>query len=176
MRLFFALWPPELVANSLETIAGGLAGRLGGRATRPETIHLTLAFLGEQPAERLPTILAAANAVRMTSFDLSVDRLDGWRHNRLLWAGCQSVPGALLALVDGVRGALRQASIPFDDAPRRFVPHLTLVRKLPDAAFPFASSAMTPLSWRCDRFVLVESRLSSNGPNYRVLAEFAAGE
>ena len=176
MRLFFALWPPELVANSLAMIAGGLAGRLGGRATRPETIHLTLAFLGEQAAERLPAILAAASAVRMTSFDLSVDRLDGWRHNRLLWAGCQAVPEALLALVDELRADLRHASIPFDDELRRFVPHLTLVRKLPEEAFPFPSSTMTALSWRCDRFVLVESRLSSNGPNYRVLAEFAAGE
>ena len=171
--MFFALWPPEEIARQLAGIAADFSQAAGGRPTRRETIHLTLAFLGEQPAERLPEVMAAARTVRTAPFELVIDQLGVWRHNRLLWAGCQSLPGELTALVEGLRVALHQVAIRFDEEHRRFMPHLTLVRKLPEAAFPPSLPPISPLVWRCERFVLVESALSAAGPNYRVLADFA---
>jgi 2'-5' RNA ligase len=41
------------VAGRLAAIAGEAAARFGGRATRRDTIHLTLAFLGDVPESRL---------------------------------------------------------------------------------------------------------------------------
>ena len=172
MRLFFALWPPEGVADTLTGLARQQAERYGGKITRPESIHLTLAFLGEQPVDRLAEIVDVARRVGMVSFDLVIDRLGSWRHNRLLWAGSETVPHALSSLVDDLCGALRRAAIPFDNDPHGFVPHLTLLRKLPAAAFPLAPMSIQPIHWSCASFVLVESCLSSAGANYRVVAEF----
>ena len=177
MRLFFALWPPAPVAKALSDVAECCAQRLGGRATRTATIHMTLAFLGEQPREKLPEILAAARAVRMAPFDLSLDRLGGWRHHRLLWAGCQSAPVALQDLAAGLHARLRNSAAAFGagDAERakwHFFPHVTLVRKLPAQAFPLALPACRPLSWPCRSFVLVESRLSAAGAEYRLMDTF----
>lgn len=177
MRLFFALWPNASVAKALSDVAEGCAQRLGGRATRAATIHMTLAFLGEQPREKLAEILAAARAVRMTPFDLSLDRLGSWRHHRLLWAGCRSAPAALQDLVADLRARLRDSAAVFGegDAERakwHFFPHVTLVRKLPAQAFPLALPELRPLSWPCRNFVLVESRLSADGADYRVINTF----
>lgn len=169
MRLFFAIWPPAPVALSLARLADTLAQRFGGRATRRETIHLTLAFLGDVEEEQLPAVLDVAREVTAKSFEMTFDRLGFWRHNRLIWAGGASVPPELQTLVNGLREGLRAASLPCD-ASQAFVPHVTLVRKVGDSrpVLPY----LEPLGWLCDRFALVSSQLDVHGAGYETVAEF----
>ena len=47
MRLFFALWPDEGVRAELARWTRALHAACGGRTTRADKLHLTLAFLGE---------------------------------------------------------------------------------------------------------------------------------
>ncbi len=169
MRLFFALWPPVPVARSLASQADTLAKKFGGRATRQETIHLTLAFLGDVGEKQLPAVLETAGEVVVTPFELAIDRLGFWCHNRLIWAGCGATPPALEILVNGLREGLRAASLPCDAA-QAFVPHVSLVRKVGDRR-PVLPE-FTPLSWACDRFVLVRSQLGTAGAGYSTVAEF----
>ena len=169
MRLFFALRPPEPVAQVLAGQARTLAQRFGGRATRPETIHLTLAFLGDVGEEQLPAVMEAARWVIATPFELTLDRLGFWRHNRLAWVGCSSSPAGLQALANGLCAGLRAASLPCD-ASQAFVPHLTLVRKVRET--PIDPPAPKTVTWACDSFYLVHSQLSSSGAMYRALATF----
>ena len=168
-RVFFALWPSEAVAGALATIAAALAKQAGGRPTRRETIHMTLAFLGDVPVARLPGLLRVAEAVHAAAFELTLDRFGVWQHNRLLWAGCDSMP-ALVGLASSLKTRLVEADFAVADAKRPFAPHVTLVRKLTrlDAALPVANA----LNFHCGEFVLVRSRLSDNGSAYEVLARF----
>jgi len=173
-RLFFALWPSAELAAGLAAIAAAGAQRFAGRASRRETLHLTLAFLGEVAIADLPALLAAAGRVRSGPFRLQVDRFGFWRRNRLLWAGCAPSPG-LDALVAELGAALAAAGISWPDQQRAFTPHLTLARKLP-ASTPAdeverISCAGLP-AWPCTHFVLVASSLSAAGPFYSPLAEF----
>lgn len=167
-RVFFALWPAPELAARLAAVARERAGR--GRPTRAETVHLTLAFIGDVPESRLPELVEAAGRVRAAPCALQIDRLGHWRHNRLLWAGCSAPPPALAELVAGLLRELRAAGFAVADAERAFVPHLTLVRKLalppPDLGLP------ETLFWECRDFVLVRSRLSAAGPDYQRLARF----
>ena len=152
-------------------MAATAAGRFGGKPTRRDTIHLTLAFLGNVPEERLPLLAATASRVVAPSFDLLLDQLGFWRHNHLLWAGCSAPPAALATLVDDLSAALRQAGFPSAGSERRFAPHVTLLRKVPaDDCQPLP--AMKTLHWPCPGFVLVRSDLSSTGAAYQRLAEF----
>jgi len=171
MRLFFALWPSASVAQALAGYAGRLAKQFGGRATRQETIHLTLAFLGDVEEAQLPAVLDVAHGVEAAPFELSLDRLGFWRHNRLIWAGSGSAspPMELHGLVESLRQRLLAASLPCD-ASQSFVPHLTLVRRVGDShpALP----ELPAMNWMCDRFVLVRSRLDSSGAGYATVAEF----
>lgn len=169
MRLFFALWPPASVAQALAGQAAMLAKRFGGRATRRETIHLTLAFLGDAEEAQLPAVLDVAREVKATPFELTVDRLGFWRHNRLIWVGGASPPPELQALADALRERLLAASLPCD-ASQSFVPHFTLVRKVGDSHPALPEPA--PMNWECDRFVLVRSQLGTSGAGYATVAEF----
>ena len=172
MRIFFALWPSLQSAKHLATIAAETAARIGGRPTRQETIHLTLAFLGEVPEERAPELITIAEALRMSAFDLRIDRLGYWRHNHLLWAGCSEGPAQLAELASGLCRRLSEAGFSIDNGKRPFTPHVTLVRKVPEPGPEPSLPAIEPITWTCPDFVLVRSRLSSDGPNYEALARF----
>jgi 2'-5' RNA ligase len=169
-RVFFALWPPAEGAERLGGIARATAANHGGRATRPETIHLTLAFVGDVPEARLPDLVDAAAGVRGQPFDLGLDQVGFWTHNRLCWAGTSAPPAALAELAGALRTALRGAGFPIERERGAFVPHVTLVRKTASAvpAQPIAPA----VAWPCAAFVLVRSRLSVHGSAYEVLREF----
>lgn len=168
-RVFFALWPPEEVAAHLAVLASAHAAGAGGRATRRETIHLTLAFLGDVPIESLPELRRIASTVRGAAFELTLDRFGLWQHNRIFWAGPSVVPPALGELASSLTGALQAGGFSVADAGRTFTPHLTLVRKvnIPDAPLPVGQA----LVWPCKRFFLVRSNLLASGAFYETLAE-----
>jgi 2'-5' RNA ligase len=175
-RVFFALWPAAEVADRLAEIAVKLASSFGGRATRRDTIHLTLAFLGDVPESRLPELFAVADSVQGPSFSLCLDRLGYWRHNHLLWAGSQVSVAPLDELVDRLRKALTSSGFKVDAERKPFVPHVTLVRKLPANTGLLETQQFPPfesLAWQADRFVLVRSRLSASGSEYLILRDFA---
>lgn len=174
-RVFFALWPSPEVAEQLGNIAHDAAQSFGGRATRRDTIHLTLAFLGNVPEARLPDLSAAAREVGGEPFAMAIDHLGFWSHNHLLWAGCSQPVAGLDALAGRLRLALARAGFRVGGEGRDFVPHVTLVRHVPEAGAPSANRTlppMAPLHWLCQRFVLVGSTLSASGSTYRVIDEF----
>ena len=172
-RVFFALWPPPEVARQLSAVADSFAQCAGGRATRQATVHLTLAFIGDVPLERLPDLERAAREVRAEAFDLTLDQFGLWHHNRIFWAGCSVPPPALAGLSASLVTALQAAGFDVADARRTFTPHVTLVRKV--VTFDTALPPCAPLAWRCARFVLVRSTLSADGSSYQAIAEFPLG-
>ena len=171
-RVFFALWPPAAIAAELAGTARSAASQLGGRATRSETIHLTLAFLGAVAESSLPLLARAAAGVRAAPFELQIDRLGYWSHNHLLWAGCLAPPPELLGLAKALQQQLGAAGFAVAEAGRPFVPHLSLLRKIPATQPSQILPPITPLAWSCTEFVLVRSQLSASGPEYKILAEF----
>ncbi|UCV24850.1 RNA 2',3'-cyclic phosphodiesterase [Ferribacterium limneticum] len=174
-RVFFALWPAPEVAERLGDIAHDSAQSFGGRATRRETIHLTLAFLGNVPEARLPDLSIAAASVGGEPFAINVDQLGFWSHNHLLWAGCRLPSPALDALSSQLRKALARAGFRVGGEGRDFVPHITLVRRVPEATAPSERRPLPSIEsfpWRNERFVLVRSTLSALGSSYQIIDEF----
>ena len=169
-RVFFALWPPPESARHLADVAHSVATRAGGLATRQETIHLTLAFIGDVPVERLADLERAAREVRAEAFALTLDRFGIWRHNRIFWAGCSVPPPALAELSAALGAALPAAGFAVADARRTFTPHVTLVRKM--VALDGELPECEPVAWNNRQFVLVRSTLSADASSYRTIAEF----
>lgn len=155
VRLFFASWPPLELAHALSGWAREVQRGCGGRATRENLIHLTLAFLGDaDPAAAIAT--ARAVRARATSFRLEIAHY--WKHNHIVWVGPQEVPRELAALAR----ALGEA--------REFAAHITLVRK---ARGPGRLPPLPALEWPVTEFALMNSRLEPEGPVYEVLERFA---
>ena len=75
LRLFFALWPDSRTRAAIAALAGQVAAQTGGRATAPDNVHLTLAFLGAQPRDSVAALAAAATAAALdaSSFVLTLD-------------------------------------------------------------------------------------------------------
>ena len=163
-RLFFALWPDGAAAQALAELAAMLAPPLAGKPVPMEKIHLTLAFLGDVPADSLERAIAAGDAVRASAFVLSLDHVGAFSRARVAWAGSDAVPAGLETLHGELREAIVGRELPVEE--RAFAPHITLVRKiggpLPQTSLP------RPISWEAEAFSLMRSELGTG--RYSTLA------
>lgn len=169
-RVFFALWPEPALAARLDALGAAAHAHCAGRRTRRETLHLTLAFIGDVETGRLAELVEAAEGAPVEPFTLTLDRLGSWRHNRIAWAGTHHVPQALAKLASGLDARLRAAGFPLERRP--FFPHVTLLRRIES---PFTERAIAPLEWRVERFVLVRSQRLPEGARYERLAAWPRG-
>lgn len=167
-RLFFALWPDEVTRQALVAHRDALAHETRGRAMRPDTLHLTLAFIGEVADLRVPTLLACGDRVRARQFSLPTDCTGYFQQPRVAWLGCSAPPPGLLALQRALYQQVSAGGFALEDTP--FRPHITLVRNCKVEPSP---KAIAPIDWRVESFVLVHSNLTPGGPMYRVLKHWA---
>lgn len=166
-RVFFALWPDAALRARLDSAAGQLHQVWGGRRTRADSIHLTLAFLGEVPRQRLPDLTAVGRQVVSPGFSMRLDEADCWRHNRVAFAAASQPPEALTLLVETLTQGLRGAGFRLDARP--FKVHVTLLR---NARCGQEKPALVPVDWAAREFVLVQSALEPGGSAYTVLERF----
>ena len=169
-KLFFALWPPEEVRAALVTASRpALRACSGIRVVPAHQYHVTLAFLGDQPAAQVDR-LTAIESVAPPGFELILDRFGHWRRSQVLWIGPRECPAGLTALVGQIRGELESLGISHDR--RGYRPHLTLARKV--RTLP-ALDTSPAVHWPVRDFVLVESVTAPDGPVYEVIHRFASG-
>jgi len=124
MRAFVAIDLPDPVISSLESLQEVLPL---GRSTDPEQMHLTLAFLGEQPDDLIEAAHQALEGIRFPAFEMQLSGLGtfGSREPTVLWAGVRDAT-QVKALHDRIRPALHGAGLPLEH--RRFRPHVTIAR------------------------------------------------
>ena len=170
-RVFFALWPDEALRAALAAWQPALKQLCGGREMRPDTLHLTLVFIGEVAAERLESLQLAAQEISAQRFELCIDEARYWRHNHILYNAPRTIPEQLLHLVRELENSLLRHHFKFDQ--REYKPHVTLMRKAiwHDAPLP----VMPPLHWSVREFVLLQSVPRRGVAAYRVLASFPLG-
>ena len=136
-----------------------------GLPVRPEMIHLTLAFLGTLPVDRLESLYAVANRVHSPSFNLKIDQIGYWSHNRILWAGSHQLSEGLINLTSCLHAALNNAGLAFDTG-KSFVPHISLMRK---SSCETSIQAPKHLNMHVQEFALVQSEVTKGGANYTVM-------
>ena len=117
MRLFFALWPPAQAARGLHAWAQKAARETRGRVTRAETIHLTLAFLGEVDEEALPSAIGAGRGTGGKAHTLPIEQARWWKHNRIVWAGPNETPAPLASLAVELKRNLLEAGFELEQRP-----------------------------------------------------------
>jgi 2'-5' RNA ligase len=140
LRLFLALWPPADVRTALEEHAAAWAWPAGARRTRGERLHVTLHFLGEVPADRVPA-LQSGLAAGWPGCEMTLDRATVWPGGIAVLEGTQ-VPEPLSRLHAGLRDKLLALEVPVEQ--RRYRPHVTLARKAFGSRPP---ADFTPLRW-----------------------------
>jgi 2'-5' RNA ligase len=175
MRVFVAIPLPEHIRDRLEALQSDLPV---GRLADPETFHVTLAFLGEEPVERVEAAHEALEGLSAAPFPIRLDGLGsfGGREARVLFAAvAPSEP--LAALHRKVRSLLHGAGIM--PGHERFRPHVTLARFRPGqgddpglARFLARHVGFGSTPFPVPEVVLYRSHLTSGGAIHEALAEY----
>ena len=185
MRLFVAVTLDAGIREEVGVVIRELARARAFESTsvkwvRPANLHLTLQFLGEVGRGRIEDITAALRkAWRQGQFHASLTDVGAFPPTgrpRVVWLGVGEGAAGLRALHEEVQERLE----PLGFAPERrtYSAHLT-VGRVRHARAPSGAQMREALQavvvssgrWLVDRVVLYESRLSSTGSSYQVVAE-----
>ena len=176
MRLFIAVDISEEVRARVAEAVARAQTTVDAKWVRPEGMHLTLVFFGEQQPERLPEIVAAATRIAAGQAPLQL-QIKGagtftGKSPRILWLG---VEGAVKPL--GVMAARLGEELGIVSDHAEYTPHLTLARSQRRRGDPMLSEVATRLgrtefgSWEVDHLTVYESA----GGRYKVLATVPLG-
>jgi len=199
---------PRIGIDLDEEIRGKIARFLEGvtgfapeaRWVRPESLHITLKFIGEQNEEKVPAITERLRLVHSEPVEIGMAGYGFFptpKAPRVFWIGIQAGP-ALAKLAKQIDDATGELGVPREE--REFSPHLTLARagaqgrrssgdpkwrKGDRANSVFAVlqkrlAAMgepdsAPLNFgnmTADKFILYQSQLSPAGSKYTKLERF----
>lgn len=164
LRLFYALWPDGATSSALQQ----LQAPMHGRRTAFSNLHMTLVFLGQQPAALLSDLKDILARLPQTELSLTLDRVGYFPRNRIAWVGPSNTPDELASLHRELVQALKDRKVAFNDQ-HTYRPHVTLAR---DAALP-PDLTFNPIVWHATEVALVQSTTTAEGPIYQVLASRA---
>jgi RNA 2',3'-cyclic 3'-phosphodiesterase len=193
MRLFIALDIDDAIRERIVRFVEGVQGFAPeARWMKPESLHVTLKFIGEQPEpaveaikQALATIAASAVEIHFRGYGFFPTA----KSARVFWIGMEAAP-QLAALAAAIDEKMPSLGIPKED--RAFSPHLTLARgpggsgspRLrkgdgPNRTFQHLQDKLSALptpefgTMTAREFFLYQSQLSPKGSKYTKLARFA---
>ena len=177
MRAFLAIEPGEETLEALEFLQQDIPV---GRLVAPGAMHLTLAFLDDQPEDRLEDLHFKLETLTPPSFDVIFDGLGtfGGDRPRVVFAVVEQVP-ALMQLRRTVVQAARGVGM---NLPREtYRPHVTLARlrhDLSDEAHMrlqdfLAAELLTAIPpFRAHSMTLMQSQLHPDGARHEPLTQY----
>lgn len=132
MRFFVALEIPSENISSFQAIQSKLHTLIPqAKLTALDKIHLTLAFLGEQPDELKDKLvqIIQESVTDVSAFEVTPAYIDGFpniHHPQVLWVGVKGDIDKILLIRERIKDGLEQLHLPVDE--RRFVPHISVAK------------------------------------------------
>jgi RNA 2',3'-cyclic 3'-phosphodiesterase len=154
-----------------------LAAQTADAGVRPmpaANFHLTLAFLGSVPVDRLSAVQdaavrgAQASGLDDQAIEIVLDGLDHWRQPQVLVATASETPPAAVVLAESLKRSLIDADLSPDLKPFRV--HATVARKVRRMS---VEPHIEPVRWRFTDFALVHSQAGPAGSVYEVVKRYA---
>lgn len=196
MRIFIGIdLDPEL-RSRLERFLEGLAGFApDARWARPESLHITLKFIGEQKPEQVEGITERLRQIESSPIEI---RASGYgffptaKSPRVLWIGIHAA--GLAELARNIDAATAELGVPREERP--YSPHLTLARAAgrsgsaksgsparqkrdtPNSVFTVLQKRLAAMgeldfgTMTASKFILYQSQLSPAGSKYTKLQQF----
>lgn len=170
-RLFFALYPPDDAVAQISHCASQAQQYYGGRIMRPDTLHLTLAFLGQTDTEQMQQIIASAPDWQVATGRITLSRIGYFRRPRVVWLGPEpEQPEWLYRVYDSLWDKLESLGWNRPETP--FRPHVSLLRNANLSTE--VVMACPSVSWVTGDAVLIASTPQPGGSSYQVLARVPA--
>jgi 2'-5' RNA ligase len=160
MRIFIGIDLEDEIREKVARFLDGVRGFApDARWVRPESLHITLKFIGEQKSEQVEAISDRLQQVEGGPIEI---RLGGHgffptaKSPRVFWIGIHAGP-ELAELAANIDAGVAEQGIPRED--RSFSPHLTLARGGSGSGSPKLQKSDRPNS----RFTVLEKRLAAMG-------------
>ncbi|SDB64272.1 RNA 2',3'-cyclic phosphodiesterase [Butyrivibrio sp. INlla16] len=161
MRLFIAIVLDENMTDALAEMQDDLMREgIRGSYTRPENLHITLAFLGEN--DEPEKVIEVMRDVPLKSFSIKASGTR--RFKDMVFANIEESQ-ELHDYVKRLRKALSDEDIEYDR--KKFIPHITLVRRATgNKDFPGQHEITTEESMRVKGISLMKSERGKHGMVY----------
>ncbi|MFN8596086.1 MAG: RNA 2',3'-cyclic phosphodiesterase [Anaerolineae bacterium] len=188
IRAFIAIELPVSILDQLGQIEARLKPQMPPdciRWVKPDSIHLTLKFLGQVPSDQIALILSSLRTAVAAHHTFSLEVAEAGcfpnlHRPRVVWVGVkEDAPGNRLAhLQRSVENAISPLGYPTEQ--RSFSPHLTLGRLARDVRpgelkkvgdVVGASNVGLLGRWEVANVALIKSDLQPSGAVYTVLAQ-----
>jgi 2'-5' RNA ligase len=192
MRLFLALDIDDPIRERITRFVDEVRNfSPDARWVKPESLHVTLKFIGEQPDDAVEKIKRALKDVSVATTEIKFRGYGFFptpKSARVFWIGMESGP-QLTQLAAAIDERMATLGIKKDD--RAFSPHLTLARAAggsgsphwrkgdgPNRAFSYLREKLSALpvpefgTMTPREFFLYQSQLSPKGSKYTRLAKF----
>jgi 2'-5' RNA ligase len=175
VRTFICIEIPESIKERIRRLQDTLR-RIEAQIswTKPQSIHLTLKFLGGVRASRIERVSnAVGRAARgISPFEIEIGGAGCFpsaRSPKALWVGVSNVPDPLQQLYSNIEDELAQDGFPREK--RKFSPHLTIGRvRAPHNASRVAeelvSSGFRSETFRATEVIVMRSDLNPSGSIY----------
>jgi 2'-5' RNA ligase len=173
MRLFLGLPIPSEPAQTLTRLTRAIE-LPKGRWTAPESIHLTLVFLGEVAEPTLPHIEQELSVLTFAPFQLKLTSLNTFPRAGVLVAEVEPARPLLHLQAKVAASMARCGFAPEDPEDHPYHPHITLARFHGPLWLNKSQHALPPSlrrSFTADTVNLYRSNLTPTGPHYEVLAQ-----
>jgi 2'-5' RNA ligase len=197
MRIFIGIDLDEAIRVKIARFLRGVSAFAPeARWVHPESLHITLKFIGEQKPQQVEAMTQRLRQVEGRAFELAVSGYGFFptaKAQRVFWIGIQA-SSALAELAARVDAAVAELGVPPEE--RAFSPHLTLARgagrsgdpkrrkgDAPNSVFTVLQKQLAAMEgaesatlsfggMTADKFILYQSQLSPMGSKYTKLERF----
>jgi RNA 2',3'-cyclic 3'-phosphodiesterase len=195
MRIFIGIDISEAIRTKIARFMEGVSGFAPeARWVGPQSLHITLKFIGEQKPEQVEAIALRLRHVQSDAIEIQISGHGFFptaKAPRVFWIGIHAEP-ELASLAGQIDAATHELGVPREE--RGFSPHLTLARAAgksgdprwrtgdrPNSAFAVLEKRLATMPeldfgrMTADHFILYQSQLSPSGSKYTKLEQFRMG-
>jgi len=161
---------PEEVKREIVKIQRNLP-EFSGKKIETENFHLTLKFLGEVDEEKIERVKERLGRIKFGKFEAEIDEIGVFSEKfiKIVWLhmkGCDNLQEQVDEELEGLF-----------EKERRFMSHLTIarVKNIKDKRKFLEKTKkikIPRIKFKIDKFYLMKSELTADGPKYSVLEEY----
>ncbi|HHF98236.1 RNA 2',3'-cyclic phosphodiesterase [Candidatus Aerophobetes bacterium] len=180
MRVFIAVELPESVKRSIYNLQKRMVDNINRiKWVSPDSLHITLKFLGEVEERRLKDISEVADKVasKFSSFFIKMEEVGIFPERgvpRVIWVGISEGSFELSSIAKQIDEGLFEKGFPRER--KKWVPHITLgrVKRLqnPEIIKKFTKENIKGEKTKVEAITLMQSNLTPQGAIYKSLERF----
>ena len=170
MRTFISINIPEEIRKEIKKIQDSLP-EFFGKKTEVENLHLTLKFLGEIREQVVGEVKEKLREIKIEKFRTEIAEIGVFSEGfiRIVWLHMKDCDNLQKQIDNALKNLFKSE--------RRFMSHLTIARikGLKDKKGflqDLKKIKIEKIKFKVDKFYLMKSELTTEGPRYSVLEEY----